>query len=155
MDSYEREVCEKRELLRRFAIKLTRDVNRAEDLVQETMVAALSKRHQFEPGTSLKAWLYTILKNRFLSDIRKNREIEDPDGLHASKMKFLPEQLGHIEYIDLIKAIGKLPIKQRETLILVGYMGFTYEDAARELDTTVGTVKSRVSRARAKLSEID
>jgi len=141
--------------LRTFAISLTRATDRAEDLVQETVLRAISKQQQFEPGTSLQAWLFTILRNQFLSDHRKAvREVEDVDGSYAATMISVPDQEDRMMIQDLEAAIGKLPQGQREAIMLVGADGLSYEEAARSLGCAVGTVKSRINRARKSLAEL-
>jgi RNA polymerase sigma-70 factor (ECF subfamily) len=141
--------------LRVFAISLIRDPTRADDLVQETMVKAWSNRHRFTPGTNLSAWLFTILRNQFYSDMRKGkREVEDADGTHAATLTALPDQEGVASLRSLQEKLGLIPEAQRIALLLVGAEGYTYEEAAEKLHVKVGTVKSRVSRARSFLAEL-
>jgi RNA polymerase sigma-70 factor (ECF subfamily) len=140
--------------LRAFAISLTRDADRAEDLVQETVLRAISKHKQFVAGTNLQAWLFTILRNQFFSEHRKSmREVEDGDGSYAATMIALPDQEDRIMIHDLEAALHKLPEGQREAILLVGVDGLSYEEAAQVLGCAVGTVKSRVNRARNCLAE--
>lgn len=141
--------------LRAFAISLTGDVEQADDLVQNTIVRALTHLHRFEPGTNLQAWMFTILRNQFHTDFRKRkREVEDPDGVFAAKLSAIPEQGGHLDFEDFRTALAKLSSDQREAILLVGAEGFSYEDAARICATKVGTIKSRVNRARMRLAEL-
>jgi RNA polymerase sigma-70 factor (ECF subfamily) len=141
--------------LRAFAISLTRDADQAEDLVQETVLRAISKQEQFVAGTNLQAWLFTILRNQFFSEHRKSlREVEDGDGSYAATMIALPDQEDRIMMHDLEAALGKLPEGQREAILLVGADGLSYEEAAQALGCAVGTVKSRVNRARKCLAEL-
>jgi len=141
--------------LRSFAISLTKKVDAAEDLVQDTVLKAISKQERFEEGTNLQAWLFTILRNSHFSAHRKvNREVEDADGSHAAKLEALPEQEGHLMMGKLKAALARLPLDQREALVLVGLEGAQYEDAAVKLRCAVGTVKSRVNRARGRLAEL-
>jgi RNA polymerase sigma-70 factor (ECF subfamily) len=141
--------------LRAFAISLTRDADQAEDLVQETVLRAISKQPQFEAGTNLQAWLFTILRNLFFSEHRKSlREVEDADGSYAATMIALPDQEDRIMIHDLEAALHKLPEGQREAILLVGADGLSYEEAAQALGCAVGTVKSRVNRARNCLAEL-
>jgi RNA polymerase sigma-70 factor (ECF subfamily) len=141
--------------LRAFAVSLTGSVDRADDLVQETLLRALAKIDSFEPGTNLPAWLFTILRNQFRSDYRKHHlEVEDADGKYSDKLKTQPEQVSKIEFAELKIALGKLPDDQREALVLVGASGFSYEEAANICGCAVGTIKSRVNRARAHLGEL-
>jgi RNA polymerase sigma-70 factor (ECF subfamily) len=141
--------------LRAFAISLTRDAEKAEDLVQETVLRAISKQEQFAAGSNLQAWLFTILRNQFCSNHRKSlREVEDGDGSYAATMIALPEQEDRIMIHDLAAALHKLPEGQREAILLVGADGLSYEEAAQVLGCAVGTVKSRVNRARRCLAEL-
>ena len=141
--------------LRAFAISLSGNVDRADDLVQETLLRALANIDSFEPGTNLPAWLFTILRNLFRSEYRKRRrEVEDSDGRFAETLKTHPEQNSRIEFEEFQQALAKLPADQREALILVGASGFSYEETAEICGCAVGTVKSRVNRARVKLAEL-
>ncbi|KAA2236532.1 sigma-70 family RNA polymerase sigma factor [Salinarimonas soli] len=140
--------------LRAFAISLCGRVDRADDLVQDTLVRALTHIDRFEKGTNLNAWLFTILRNLFLSEYRKRRrEVEDVDGSYAASLTSIPEQGAHLDFEDMRRALAKLPDDQREALILIAAQGFSYEDAAMICGTAVGTMKSRVNRARRRLSE--
>jgi RNA polymerase sigma-70 factor (ECF subfamily) len=141
--------------LRAFAISLTGNVDQADDLVQEAIMRGLSNLDSFTPGTNLQAWLFTILRNQFHTSFRRRkREVEDPDGAMASLLSAAPEQHGHLDLIDLRAALAKLPVEQREVLLLVAAEGMSYEEAAQICGTKVGTVKSRVNRARARLAEL-
>jgi RNA polymerase sigma-70 factor (ECF subfamily) len=141
--------------LRAFAISLSGNVDRADDLVQETLVRALAAIDSFEPGTNMPAWLFTILRNLFRSEYRKRRrEVEDPDGNYADTLKTQPEQASHLEFVEFRNALAKLPDDQREALILVGASGFSYEEAAGICGCAVGTIKSRVNRARSRLAKL-
>jgi RNA polymerase sigma-70 factor, ECF subfamily len=141
--------------LRAFAISLTRDAEKAEDLVQETVLRAIRKQEQFVAGTNIQAWLFTILRNQFCSDHRKSlREVEDGDGSYAATMIAPPDQDDRIMIHDLEAALHKLPEGQREAILLVGADGLSYEEAAQVLGCAVGTVKSRVNRARSCLAEL-
>jgi RNA polymerase sigma-70 factor (ECF subfamily) len=141
--------------LRAFAISLSGNGDRADDLVQETLLRALANIDSFQPGSNLPAWLFTILRNLFRSDYRKRRrEVEDADGSYAKTLKTQPAQNAHLEFEEFRAALDKLPQDQREALILVGASGFSYEDAAAICGCAVGTIKSRVNRARSKLSAL-
>jgi RNA polymerase sigma-70 factor (ECF subfamily) len=141
--------------LRAFAISLSGNVDRADDLVQETLLRALVNIDSFEPGTNLSAWLFTILRNLFRSEYRKRRrEVEDGDGTYAESLKSQPEQEARVEFREFRAALAKLPSDQREALILVGASGFSYEEAAGICGCAVGTIKSRVNRARTRLTEL-
>ncbi len=141
--------------LRAFAISLSGNVDRADDLVQETLLRALANIHSFQPGTNMPAWLFTILRNLFRSEYRKRRrEVEDATGMYADSLKSQPEQMGRIEFEELREALAKLTPDQREAVILVGASGFSYEETAASCGCALGTVKSRVIRARARLAEL-
>jgi len=141
--------------LRAFGISLTGDVDRADDLVQDTLLRALANVDRFEPGTNLNAWLFTILRNLFHSEYRKRRrEVEDADGSYAATLRTAPDQQAHLDFEDLRAALARLPQDQREAVLLVGAQGFSYEDAANICGCAVGTIKSRVNRARTRLADL-
>ncbi len=141
--------------LRAFAMSLCGKLDRADDLVQETLVRAMANIQSFTPGTNMSAWLCTILRNHFRSEFRKRRrEVEDADGGHLHSLKSAPEQHSHLEFRELLAALAKMPLEQREALLLVGASGFSYDDAAAICDAAVGTIKSRVNRARTLLAEL-
>jgi RNA polymerase sigma-70 factor, ECF subfamily len=141
--------------LRAFAISLCGNVDRADDLVQEALLRALANIHSFQPGTNMSAWLFTILRNHFRSEYRKRRrEVEDADGHYAESLTSHPEQHGQLELSEFRTALNHLPDEQREALILVGASGFSYEEAAEICGCAIGTVKSRVNRARTRLAEL-
>lgn len=141
--------------LRAFAISLCGNVDRADDLVQETLLRALANIDSFQPGSNMPAWLFTILRNLFRSEYRKRRrEVEDADGSYAASLKSQPEQTSRVEFREFREALVKLPPDQREALILVGASGFSYEEAAEICGCAVGTIKSRVNRARSRLTEM-
>lgn len=134
--------------LRAFAISLSGNGDRADDLVQETLLRAIANIDSFQPGSNMPAWLFTILRNLFRSDYRKRRrEVEDSEGNYAKTLKTQPSQGAHLEFEEFRAALDKLPQDQREALILVGASGFSYEDAAAICGCAVGTIKSRVNRA--------
>jgi RNA polymerase sigma-70 factor (ECF subfamily) len=141
--------------LRAFAVSLSGNVDRADDLVQETLLRALANIDSFRPGTNLSAWLFTILRNQFRSEYRKRRrEVEDADGKYSERLKVHPEQISKVEFNELRAALTHLPDDQREALVLVGASGFSYEEAAEICGCAVGTIKSRVNRARHRLAEL-
>ena len=138
--------------LRAFGVSLCGDKERADDLVQETLFKAWNHLDSFKEGTNLKAWLFTILRNTYFSERRKRRrEVEDADGSYAARLSTHPAQHGHMEMQDFRAALVQLPDDQREALILVGAAGFSYEEAAEISGCAVGTIKSRVNRARTRL----
>ncbi|RAI00470.1 RNA polymerase subunit sigma [Acuticoccus sediminis] len=141
--------------LRAFAVSLCGNAERADDLVQEALMKAWASIDMFEAGTNMRAWLFTILRNVYYSDFRKKRrEVEDADGKLAANLSTHPEQIGHLDMVDFREALDKLAADQREALILVGASGFSYDEAAEICGCAVGTVKSRVNRARTRLAEL-
>src|ERR1700722_19454820 len=141
--------------LRAFAISLCGRTSRADDLVQETLVKAWANLASFRPGSNMIAWLYTILRNEYYSEFRKRRyEVGDEDGRHAARMAARPTQEGHMQFLDFRAALDRLAPDHREALILVGASGMSYEDAAAMCGCAVGTMKSRVNRARTRLAEL-
>jgi RNA polymerase sigma-70 factor, ECF subfamily len=138
--------------LRAFARSLTGERDRADDLVQDAVLRALGAAEQFTPGTNFKAWIFTILRNLYFNEFRRNpslfRPLEAADlEMHATS----PSQQAGLEFDDFRRAFNKLPAEQREALVLVGADGFKYEEAAAICGCAVGTIKSRVSRARRDL----
>ena len=141
--------------LRAFAISLCGNIDRAEDLVQETLLRALTHINSFQPGTNMAAWLITILRNQYRDEYRKRRrEVEDADGHYAGTLKSQPEQTGRVEFEEFRVALAKLPAEQREALIMVHASGLSYDDAAAICGCVAGTVKSRVNRARTRLADL-
>lgn len=141
--------------LRAFAIALCGDPDRADDLVQDTLLRAWSNMDKFQNGTNLRAWLFTILRNTYFSHFRKRRrEVEDADGKRAAGLASMPEQQGAADLVDFRRALEGLAPDQREALILIGAAGFSYEEAAEICSCAVGTIKSRVNRARARLTTL-
>lgn len=141
--------------LRAFAVSLTQSSDKADDLVQETLVKAWDKHESFQMGTNLKAWLFTILRNEFYSQMRKRgREVQDSEGIMTERLAVHPSQHGKMDLQDFRGALEQLPEDQREAIILIGASGFSYEEAAVICNCAVGTIKSRVSRARTRLQDI-
>ncbi|MBR3370487.1 MAG: sigma-70 family RNA polymerase sigma factor [Rhodobacteraceae bacterium] len=141
--------------LKQFALRLTANDHRAEDLVQVTMLKAWAKRDSFKPDTNLRAWLFTILRNTFYSDLRKyRREVEDVDGIRAAALCEEPRQDHVLALKELVSAIVGLPQKQRKPIVLMGAYGFSQLEAAAACGCTVGTIKSRVSRGRTTLCAV-
>ena len=141
--------------LKAYAISLSRSHHRADDLVQTTMVKALRYADRFEQGTNLEGWLFRILRNEFYTEHRRrHREVEDPDGVFAGKLGVMPEQEARAGHADLLAALGKVPAEQREALLLVGAEGVSYEAAAELCKVPIGTIKSRVNRARMRLAAL-
>ena len=141
--------------LRAFGIALCGDADRADDLVQETMLKAWNSIGSFQEGTNMRAWLFTILRNTYFSECRRRRrEVPDEDGDYVARLSVPPAQHGRMDAQDMMRALGELTDDQREALILVGAEGFAYEEAAVICNCAVGTIKSRVNRARNRLIEI-
>lgn len=141
--------------LRAFAVSICGNPDRADDLVQETLVKAWSSLDSFEEGTNLTAWLFTILRNIYYSEFRKRRrETSDSDGEYAAGLIAPDSQESHMEFQDFRAALQKLPLDQREALILVAASGMSYEEAAEICGCAPGTMKSRVNRARNRLAEL-
>lgn len=140
--------------LRRRALSLTSNHHRAEDLVQDTLLKAWAKRDSYSPDTNLRAWLFTILRNTFFSDLRKlRREVQDVDGACAGTLFEDPGQDHAVALKELVSAIALLPQAQRRPLMLMGAYGFSQLEAANACQCTVGTIKSRVSRGRHTLNQ--
>lgn len=141
--------------LRAFALSLTRNSATADDLVQETLVKAWTNIDSFQQGTNMRAWLFTILRNTFYSLRRKRkREVEDTDGTMGESLATKPDHDGRLNLRDFKVAFDQLPDTQREALVLIGAQGLAYEEAAEVCGVAVGTIKSRVGRARARLAEL-
>lgn len=141
--------------LRAFGRSLSGSRDLADDLVQETLVKAWAARGRFQAGTNMRAWTFIILRNHFLSQMRRARFKGEWDDLTADRLLAAPAgQDKQIELADMQRALLELPQPQREALILVGAGGFAYEEAAEICGVAVGTIKSRVARGRAALEQI-
>ena len=141
--------------LRRFAISLIGRSDRADDLVQETLMKAWLNHASFQRGTNLDAWLFKILRNEFYTVMRrKRREIEDIDGAYSRNLAVYPNQPGHMDITELNAAVKQLPAYQRKALLLVAASGLSYDKAAKICRVETGTIKSRVKRARTRLAEL-
>jgi RNA polymerase sigma-70 factor (ECF subfamily) len=141
--------------LRAFARSLTRNPAMADDMVQDAVVKAWSNIDKFEPGSNMRAWLFTILRNNFYSLKRKRaREVADSDGTMAGRLSVKPDHDGRLAMKDFATAFEQLPVDQREALMLVGASGFSYEEAAEMCGCAIGTIKSRANRGRARLAEL-
>ena len=142
--------------LRRYARALTRDVNRADDLVQDTLVRALAKQHLWQAGTNLRAWLFTLMHNQHVNDVRRsNREGGniDVDDM-ASVLVANTDPTASRQLHELERALNRLPLEQRESILLVGLEGLRYDEAASILGVPIGTVRSRLSRGREALRKL-
>lgn len=149
------ELVEHLPALRAFAISLTRNNAIADDMVQDTIVKAWTNIDKYQAGTNMRAWLFTILRNSYYSNRRKaKREVADIDGVFTDSMAEKPAHDGRLQMRDFKVAFAQLPDEQRETLILVGASGFSYEEAAEMCGVAVGTIKSRANRGRKRLAEL-
>jgi RNA polymerase sigma-70 factor, ECF subfamily len=139
--------------LRAFAVSLCRSSDLADDLVQETLLRAITYIETFRPGSNLEAWLFTILRNNFITECRRRKPwVEDVDDKLAETLTVLPEQVGWSIGEDLRQGMRKLSPQHRQALALIGELGLSYEEAAEICDCEVGTMKSRVHRARSELA---
>lgn len=141
--------------LRAFAMSLTRNSATADDMMQDTVLKAWTNMDKFKPGTNMRAWLFTILRNNFYTSRRKlNREVADVDNAFSDTLSVKPDHDGRLQMLDFRQAFEQLPDEQREALILVGASGFSYDEAGEMCGVATGTIKSRVNRARIKLAEL-
>jgi RNA polymerase sigma-70 factor (ECF subfamily) len=139
--------------LRRYARALTRASDRADDLVQDTLVRALTKGHLWQPGTDIRAWLFTIMHHQFVNTVRREaRETATVDIADISpKLAATTDPTARRQLVELDRALARLPAEHREVILLVGLEGIDYESVARILDVPIGTVRSRLSRGRERL----
>ena len=141
--------------MRAFALSLTRNPTLADDLVQDSLIKAWKNFHQFQTDTNLRAWLFTIVRNTFYSDMRKRkREFDRIDDAEVDLINTCQNADPIIEAMDFERAFSMLPDQQREALILVGASGMSYDEAAELCGVAIGTIKSRLNRARKKLAEL-
>jgi len=142
--------------LRRYARALTRDVVAADDLVQDCLARALGKLHLWQEGTDLRAWLFTILHNQYVNQVRRAVREGSSVGLNETEplLTRAPHQGKRLELRDLERALAKLPEEQKAVILLVGLEGMRYEEVAVVLDVPVGTVRSRLSRGREALRRL-
>ena len=141
--------------LRASAFLLCGSNDRADDLVQDTVLSAWAHLDDFQAGTNMGAWLFTIMRNRFRTEYRKSRRwVQDVNGQYAERLTSKPEQEGWSISADLRYALAQLPAYQREALILVGAKGLSLVEAAAVCGCEVGTIKSRTNRGRARLAEL-
>ena len=141
--------------LRAFARSLTGERDRADDLVQDAVLRALSAADQFSPGTNFKAWIFTILRNLYFNEFRRNRALMRPlEAADLESHATAPAQHAGLEFDDFRRAFNTLPAEQREALVLVGADGFRYEEAAAICGCPIGTIKSRVARARSEIERL-
>jgi RNA polymerase sigma-70 factor (ECF subfamily) len=147
-----RQIEEEIPRLRRFARAMVRDATLADDLVQECLERALSRLHLWRPGTNLRAWLFTILRNLHINGVRRRQPVVDIDAEAQAAIGAAPgSQFVRMELRDLRRALALLPNEQREVVLLIGLEGISYNEAADILGISIGTVKSRLSRGRRAL----
>ena len=142
--------------LRRYARALTRDSNRADDLVQDTLLRGLDKAHLWQVGTDLRAWLFTIMHNQYVNDIRRatrEQATVDVDQV-ASTLVATTDPTASRQLSELDRALGHLSRGQREVVLLVGLEGMSYDEAAKILRVPIGTIRSRLGRAREALRSL-
>ena len=141
--------------LRAFAVSLSGSFHQADDLLQETLLKAWSNSGSFIPGTNMRAWLVTILRNTYYSQYRKRgREVPDTDGIYSSRLATPPNQEASVDMSDFQNALLKLAPEHRDVLLMVGASGLSYEEAAEICGVAVGTIKSRLNRARGRLADL-
>lgn len=141
--------------LRAFSRTFCKDPNDADDLVQETLTKGITSIHQFKPGTRMKSWLFTIMRNTFYTRIRISTR-ESPGLIDCASLRLVSEatQEWTVQSREVSSALGMLPENQREVLMLIGVLGMSYEEAADICSCAVGTIKSRLNRARSSLLEL-
>jgi RNA polymerase sigma factor (sigma-70 family) len=137
--------------LRAFARMLAKNPTLADDLVQETALRALTYSDQYRAGTNFRAWVATILRNTYFNEMRHGKRLTDLGDRNLREPMMQGAQEGHVRMMEFQRALYRLPPSQREALVLVGASGFSYEEAAEIAGCAVGTMKSRVCRARAEL----
>ena len=141
--------------LRAFAWSLSHNASDADDLVQDTLIKAWTNRDKYQMGSNLRAWLFTILRNTYYTSLsRRRREVRDEDGVFAATLVSQPDQDWRMALSSLEDALRELPAEHREALVLVGGAGLTYEEAAEICGCALGTIKSRVNRARNRLLKL-
>ena len=141
--------------LRAYAIMLTRDRSAAGDLLQETALRALRAQNQFQPGTNFAAWTYKILRNEHISSLRRSkRKFANIDAMPEELLSRNGAQEAHVLSREVIRAMEQLHPDQREVLILVCASGMSYEEAAETIGCSIGTIKSRLWRARARMAAL-
>ena len=142
--------------MRRYALALTRKPDKADDLVQTTLVRAIAKQHLFKPGTNLRAWLFTLLHNQHVNDVRRsvNEGISVDVADLAKDLVAVADPSAPRQLKELDAAIAKLPIEQRQVILLVGLEGMAYEEVAAILMVPIGTIRSRLSRGRSALRQL-
>jgi RNA polymerase sigma-70 factor (ECF subfamily) len=155
MSEFHRLVEQEIPRLRRYARALARNADRADDLVQDTLVRAIAKAHLWQPGTDIRAWLFTIMHNQNVNEVRRairdhaNVDVEECAKLAATTDPTVSRQLRELE-----RALAQMLEEQRQVILLVGLEGMSYEDAAAILNVPIGTIRSRLSRGRESLRKL-
>lgn len=152
--SWDAQILDHLSALHRYSLSLVRNIHMAEDLVHDTIVKAYTCVDKFQPGTNLRAWLFTILRNTFYSGLRQKKfEVADPNGFHAASLTTSPDHDGKLAMREFLRAFMQLSPEHRTIVSLVGVSGYSYIAASKMTGVAVGTAKSRLSRARTQLSE--
>ncbi len=155
MSDFRRQIEQEVPRLRRYARALTRDIGQADDLVQSCLVRALAKEHLWQPGSNLRVWLFTVLHNLHINRVRRlMREQDNAIVASASLALAQSEPSARLDLLDVEQAIKKLPAVQRRVILLIGLEGMRYDEAAQILGVPIGTVRSRIARARQMLREL-
>ncbi len=155
MGEFERRLEAEIPALRRYARALLRDNERGEDLLQDSLERALSRRHLFLWPSNLRAWLFRIMRRVHLNNLRTARRRPLGLGLEDAASAAIPaDQIPHVEIMETLAAFDRLPIEQREVLLLIVVEGYSYRKAARMLGVPAGTVMSRIARAREQLRDL-
>jgi RNA polymerase sigma-70 factor, ECF subfamily len=155
MSDFRRQIEQEVPRLRRYARALTRDIGQADDLVQSCLVRALAKEHLWQPGSNLRVWLFTVLHNLHINRVRRlMREQDNAIVASASLALAQSEPSARLDLLDVEQAIKKLPEVQRRVILLIGLEGMRYDEAAQILGVPIGTVRSRIARARQMLREL-
>lgn len=151
--SFETELIRCMPGLQRYACKLTRDANMAEDLTQDCLARALSRQHRFEPGTNMQAWLTTMLKNLHFNNLQRDKHVTKVE-LWDGAMSVEASQIGRLVFRDVDRAFSSLTPSQRKVVKLVAIEGRPYQEAAEKLNVSIGTIRSRLCRARERLNNL-
>jgi RNA polymerase sigma-70 factor, ECF subfamily len=156
MSDFHRSLEEEIPRLRRYARALTRSVTQADDLVQDTLARAIQKEHLWKPGTDLRAWLFTIMHNQNVNQVRRAIRDSATVDLHNCSQTLIAttDPTASRRLRELERALGELPKDQRQVILLVGLEGMSYENAAAILNVPVGTIRSRLSRGRDALRKL-
>lgn len=154
-DPFEDQVVALIPQMRAYAMSLTGSSVEADDIVQDALMRALRFREGFEMGTNMRAWLYRIVRNTFYSAAAKRRDtVEDVDGYWAGRLTASPDQEWRVQYGEILDAMAQLTPDSRDALLLVVASGLSYQEAAEVCGCAIGTMKSRVNRARERLAQL-